>query len=113
MASILIILGAPGAGKGTQTKFLMNARGLTCRPIVISELLVTPEAQKIKEQGGMVGDTEVVGILLRKLLEQDFRDGAVLDGFPRTRGHRRAPSLATGSKERHLPVPVHPRLVAE
>jgi adenylate kinase len=82
---IILLGGAPGAGKGTQTEFLMNARGLTCRPIVVSELLVTPEAQKIKDQGRMVGDKEVVGILLRKLLDDDFRDGAVLDGFPRTR----------------------------
>jgi adenylate kinase len=62
----------------------MEARGLTQPPIVVSELLVTPEAQKIKDQGGMVGDKEVIGILLRKLLEPDFRDGALLDGFPRT-----------------------------
>lgn len=82
---IILLGGAPGAGKGTQTKFIMQARGLTRRPIVISELLVTPEAEKIKDQGGMVGDKEVVGILLRKLLEGEFRDGALLDGFPRTR----------------------------
>ena len=63
----------------------MQARGLTRPPIVVSELLVTPEAQKIKDQGGMVGDKEVIGILLRKLLEPDYRDGALLDGFPRTR----------------------------
>ena len=81
---LILLGGAPGAGKGTQTEFLMNARGLTCRPVVISELLVTPEAQKIKDQGGMVGDKEVIGILLRHLLDEDFRDGAVLDGFPRT-----------------------------
>ena len=82
---LILLGGAPGAGKGTQTEFLMNARGLTCRPVVISELLVTPEAQKIKDQGGMVGDKEVIGILLRHLLDEDFRDGAVLDGFPRTK----------------------------
>jgi len=81
---LILLGGAPGAGKGTQTDFLMNARGLTCRPIVVSELLVTPEAEKIKDQGGMVGDKEVIGILLRKLLDEEFRDGVVLDGFPRT-----------------------------
>ncbi len=82
---IILLGGAPGAGKGTHTRFIMKARGLTCPPIVVSELLVTPEAQKIKDQGGMVGDKEVVGILLRKLLQPEFRDGALLDGFPRTR----------------------------
>jgi adenylate kinase len=82
---IILLGGAPGAGKGTQTRFIMAARDLTQRPIVISELLVTPEAQKIKDQGGMVGDKEVIGILFRKLLKRDFRDGVLLDGFPRTR----------------------------
>lgn len=82
---LILLGGAPGAGKGTQTRFVMNARGLTCKPIVVSDLLVTPQAQKIKDQGGMVGDKLVVDIMLRKLLEEDFRDGAILDGFPRTR----------------------------
>ncbi len=82
---IILLGGAPGAGKGTQTRFIMEARGLTRPAIVISDLLVTPEAQKIKDQGGMVGDKEVVGILLRKLLLEEFRDGVLLDGFPRTR----------------------------
>jgi adenylate kinase len=82
---LTLLGGAPGAGKGTHTEFMMKARGFTCPTIVISYLLTTPEAQKIKDGGGMVGDKEVVGILLRKLLDEDFRDGAVLDGFPRTK----------------------------
>jgi adenylate kinase len=82
---IILLGGAPGAGKGTNTRFIMQARGLTRPAIVISELLTTPEAQKIKDAGGMVGDQEVIGILLRKLLEPEFRDGVLLDGFPRTR----------------------------
>ena len=81
---LILLGGAPGSGKGTHTRFIMAARGFTCRPIVISDLLTSPQAEKIKERGGMVGDKEVVDILLRKLLEEDFRDGAVLDGFPRT-----------------------------
>lgn len=81
----ILLGGAPGAGKGTHTRFVMQARGLTCPPIVISELLDSPEAQKIKDQGGMVGDKEVTTILFRRLLSPEFRDGAVLDGFPRTR----------------------------
>jgi len=81
---LILLGGAPGSGKGTHTQFIMQARGFTCPPIVISSLLTTPEAERIKERGGMVGDKEVIGILLRKLLEEDFRDGAVLDGFPRT-----------------------------
>ena len=82
---IILLGGAPGSGKGTQTRFIMESRGFTCPPIVISDLLVTPEAQEIKNRGGMVGDQDGVAILLRRLLQEDFRDGAVLDGFPRTR----------------------------
>jgi len=81
---LILLGGAPGSGKGTHTKFIMRARGLTCPPIVVSQLLTTPEAQRIKDQGQMVGDTEVIGILLRELLKEQYRDGALLDGFPRT-----------------------------
>ena len=81
---IILLGGAPGAGKGTQTQFINQVRGLTCPPIVISDLLTTPEMEKMKAHGRMVGDTEVVSVLLRKLLEPTYRDGVVLDGFPRT-----------------------------
>ena len=81
---MILLGGAPGAGKGTQTKFISDARGLTCPPIVVSELLTTPEMEKLKAQGVMVGDKEVVGLLLRKLLDPIYRDGVILDGFPRT-----------------------------
>jgi len=81
---IILLGGAPGSGKGTQTQFICEARGLTCPPIVISELLTTPEMEKLKAQGGMVGDKEVVSVLLRTLLEPTYRDGVGLDGFPRT-----------------------------
>jgi adenylate kinase len=81
---IILLGGAPGAGKGTQTGFISAARGLTCPPVVISDLLTTPEMEKLKAQGVMVGDKEVLSVLLRKLLDPIYRDGVVLDGFPRT-----------------------------
>ena len=82
---LLLLGGAPGAGKGTNTAFIAKARGLTCPPIVMSSLLDSPEARRIKDSGGMVGDREVVGILLRHLLRPEYRDGVILDGFPRTK----------------------------
>lgn len=82
---LILLGGAPGSGKGTHTRFVMQARGLTCEPIVVSDLLTSPEATRIKDQGRMVGDKEVIMILYRKLLEPQFRDGAIIDGFPRTR----------------------------
>ena len=82
---LILLGGAPGAGKGTNSDFIRRLRDITAEPIVISKLLDTPEAQKIKAQGGMVGDADVVGILFRKLLEPDQQNGAILDGFPRTK----------------------------
>jgi adenylate kinase len=81
---IILLGGAPGAGKGTNTAFITRARGLTCPPIVISALLDSPEAKALKDGGNMVGDREVVGLLLRRLLRAEYHDGAILDGFPRT-----------------------------
>jgi adenylate kinase len=81
---IILLGGAPGAGKGTNTAFIARARSLTCHPIVISALLDSPEAKAIKDAGNMVGDREVVGLLLRELLRPEYHDGVIIDGFPRT-----------------------------
>ena len=81
---LILLGGAPGAGKGTNTAFISRARGLTCPPIVISALLDSPEARAIKDSGQLVGDREVVGLLLRELLRPEYQHGAIIDGFPRT-----------------------------
>ncbi|WP_269522378.1 nucleoside monophosphate kinase [Coraliomargarita parva] len=77
--------GAPGAGKGTNTGFIMKYRDLTAPPIVVSSLLSSPEAQKLKDAGMLVGDREVIEIMLRTLLDPIYKTGAVVDGFPRTK----------------------------
>ncbi|MCX8513440.1 MAG: nucleoside monophosphate kinase, partial [Chthoniobacteraceae bacterium] len=82
---LILLGGAPGAGKGTNSDFIRELRDITAEPIVVSQLLNTPEALKIKAQGGMVGDADVINILFRKLLEPEQQNGAILDGFPRTR----------------------------
>ena len=81
---IILLGGAPGAGKGTNTAFISKVRGLTCQPIVMSSLLNSPEAKALKNAGSMVGDRDVVGLLLRELLREEYQDGVILDGFPRT-----------------------------
>ena len=82
---LILLGGAPGAGKGTNSDFIRKVRGIDALPIVISQLLDTPDARAIKARGGMVGDREVIGILFRKLLEPEQQNGALLDGFPRTK----------------------------
>jgi adenylate kinase len=82
---IILLGGAPGAGKGTNTDFIKKTRMLTCAPIVVSALLDSPEARALKNAGNMVGDREVVNLILRALLKPEYRDGVILDGFPRTK----------------------------
>lgn len=81
---IILLGGAPGAGKGTNTAFIARTRGLTCPPVVVSALLDSPEAKALKNAGNMVGDREVVRLVFRHLLRPEYHDGVVLDGFPRT-----------------------------
>jgi adenylate kinase len=77
--------GAPGAGKGTNTPFIASARDITAPPVVISNLLTAPHAVALKNAGQMVGDREVIALLLEELLDPQYRDGVVIDGFPRTK----------------------------
>jgi adenylate kinase len=81
---IMWLGGAPGAGKGTNTPFILRERGLTAPPIVVSDLLDTPGMRALKDRGQFVGDREVIEALLRKLLEPEYQTGVVIDGFPRT-----------------------------
>ena len=81
---LILLGGAPGAGKGTHTSFISRVRGLTCPPIIISSLLDAPEARAIKDSGQLVGDREVVGLLFRELLRPQYQHGVIIDGFPRT-----------------------------
>lgn len=82
-SEIFWLNGAPGAGKGTQTRFIMQCRGLSAEPVVISDLLQSPEAKKLKDAGLMVGDEEVIGLMLRALVKVGGK-GVIVDGFPRT-----------------------------
>lgn len=81
---IMWLGGAPGSGKGTNTPFIMRERGIDAPPIVMSSLLDSPEMRALKDQGRMVGDYEAVDALLHELLDDQYKVGVVVDGFPRT-----------------------------
>ncbi|KAB2641125.1 MAG: nucleoside monophosphate kinase [Verrucomicrobia bacterium] len=81
---IILLGGAPGSGKGTNTAFISQTRGLTSAPVVMSSLLDSPAMKAVKDVGGMIGDREVLSALLDELLKPEHRDGVILDGFPRT-----------------------------
>ncbi len=82
---IIWLNGAPGAGKGTNTPFILRERGITAEPLVVSSLLDSPEFKRIKDGGGLIGDREVIGLLFRRLMDAQYANGVLVDGFPRTR----------------------------
>ena len=84
-AEIFWLNGSPGAGKGTQTAFIMEFRDLTEKPIIVSELLKSPEAKKKMDAGMLAGDREVTRLVLRSLLNPCYESGAIVDGYPRTK----------------------------
>ena len=82
---VIWLNGAPGAGKGTQTRFIQEYRDLTAEPLVVSALLKSPEAKKLIDAGMMVGDREVTNLVFRGLLRPENETGVVVDGYPRTK----------------------------
>lgn len=87
----LILLGAPGAGKGTQSKRLVEKYGIPqistgdiLRSAVKDETKLGREAKSFMDKGELVPDTVVIGIIEERLKEPDCKKGFILDGFPRT-----------------------------
>ena len=69
-AEIFWLNGAPGAGKGTQAAFIMEFRDFTEKPIVVSDLLKSPEARKMMDAGVLAGDREVTEPMLDILFDE-------------------------------------------
>src|SRR3954467_14156158 len=87
----LILLGPPGAGKGTQAQRLVHkynivqlSTGEMLRPAVSAETTICPPAKDIMASGALVPDEVVVGIISDRLDLPDMKNGFILDGFPRT-----------------------------
>jgi len=76
--------GAPGAGKGTHTRFILKHRGYPQQPVIVSDLLQSPAARQRIDAGLLVGDREVTALVLRALLNPIYENGTVVDGYPRT-----------------------------
>lgn len=87
----LILLGAPGAGKGTQAEFIsekynipMVSTGNMIREALKNETELGLKAKSFMDAGQLVPDEVVIGIIKERLDNEDCKNGFILDGFPRT-----------------------------
>lgn len=87
----LILLGAPGAGKGTQAKFICEkfsipqiSTGDMLRAAVKAGTPLGLAAKKVMDSGALVSDDIIIGLVKERLKESDCKNGYLFDGFPRT-----------------------------
>ena len=87
----LILLGPPGAGKGTQAAYLMEkynipqiSTGDMLRAAVKDGTDLGLEAKKFMDAGGLVPDTVIIGLVKERINQDDCSNGFLFDGFPRT-----------------------------
>lgn len=93
----VILLGAPGSGKGTQAKILMEkyfvpqiSTGDLLRAAVAAKTELGLKAEAIMKEGGLVPDDLVLSIIKERLQESDTQNGFLLDGFPRNLSQAKA-----------------------
>ncbi|MBC3767769.1 adenylate kinase [Neptunicella marina] len=87
----IILLGAPGAGKGTQAQFLMGKYGIPqistgdmLRAAIKAGTELGLAAKKVMDEGKLVSDELIIGLVKERIAQDDCKNGFLLDGFPRT-----------------------------
>lgn len=114
----LVLLGPPGAGKGTQSTRLQDkykipqlSTGDMLRAAVKAGTPIGLKAKAIMDAGGLVPDETVVGIIAERIDEPDAKAGFILDGFPRT--VKQAEALASILHAKHMDLDAVIELVVD
>ncbi|HLO36447.1 MAG TPA: nucleoside monophosphate kinase, partial [Candidatus Deferrimicrobium sp.] len=107
--TVVVLLGSPGAGKGTQAPVLARhlgvpvlASGDLLRTAVAAGTALGREADRFMSRGQLVPDETIVRVFLDRLEQPDARAGAILDGFPRTRVQAEALDVALAEFDRRV-----------
>jgi len=105
----IVLLGAPGAGKGTQAAKLITeydiahiSTGDILRAAVKAQSPLGLEAKSYMNKGELVPDSVVIGLVMERLQEKDTEKGFILDGFPRTATQAVALDSELGTMERGI-----------
>ena len=84
-STIVWLNGAPGSGKGVNTRNVMRALSISTKPIIVSDLLHTPEFQEKIDKGLLIDDEEVSYLVFKTIIQGNRNEsGIIIDGFPRT-----------------------------
>jgi len=109
MSKIIVLMGAPGAGKGTQARLLQErlhlpqiSTGDMFRALARTQSPLAEEVRVIQQSGNLIPDEVVIRVVEDRTAQDDCRDGYILDGFPRTAAQAEMLEQLAGRQQKKL-----------